>query len=54
MLCKVDNYMSAVNGHIDVTTDPDSFVSFRTRRKLENCNNFENKHNIPNLLPKNS
>jgi hypothetical protein len=28
MLCKVDNYMSAVNGHIDVTTDPDSYVSF--------------------------
>ena len=34
MLCKVDNYMSAVNGHIDVTTDPDSYVSFRTRCKL--------------------
>ena len=28
MLCKVDNYMNAVNGHIDVIDDPDLVSSW--------------------------
>jgi hypothetical protein len=43
MLCKVDNYMSAVNGHIDVTTDPDSYTpQFISEVDLQLQGDYEN------------
>eukprot|EP00092_Neocalanus_flemingeri_P001801 GFUD01001920.1.p1 GENE.GFUD01001920.1~~GFUD01001920.1.p1 ORF type:complete len:554 (-),score=124.25 GFUD01001920.1:32-1693(-) len=42
MMCKVDNYMKAVQGHIDVTTDPDLAPQFISQTDLEIQGEYEN------------
>jgi len=42
MLCKVDNYMNAVNGHIDVIDDPDLAPQFVSEIDLALQGDYEN------------